>query len=72
MNRFTQLYIALDGTTKTNAKVDALVAYFEQATAEDAAWAVYFDGPQTATSSAIETSAAMGTRTGQHRRMAFR
>ena len=42
MKTFTQLYTALDATTKTNAKVDALVAYFEQANPEDAAWAVYF------------------------------
>lgn len=42
MKTFTQLYTALDATTKTNAKVDALVAYFEQAKPEDAAWAVYF------------------------------
>lgn len=42
MRRFAALYRALDGTTKTGAKVAALKAYFAGAPAEDAAWAVYF------------------------------
>jgi DNA ligase-1 len=42
MRRFCQLYEALDGTTRTNAKVEAMVHYFEAAPAEDAAWAVFF------------------------------
>lgn len=42
MHAFTQLYVALDATTKTNEKVAAMVAYFSQATAADAAWATYF------------------------------
>jgi DNA ligase-1 len=42
MRRFCQLYDALDGTTRTNAKVEAMVRYFEAAPAEDAAWAVFF------------------------------
>jgi DNA ligase 1 len=42
MRRFCQLYEALDGTTRTNAKVEAMVRYFEAAPAEDAAWAVFF------------------------------
>ncbi len=41
MKRFTGLYMALDATTKTNAKVDALTRYFEQAPAADAAWALH-------------------------------
>jgi DNA ligase 1 len=42
MKRFAALYEALDGTTSTNAKVAALVAYFASAPAADAAWALYF------------------------------
>ncbi len=42
MNAFARLYTALDETTKTNAKVEALVNYFRSVPAEDAAWAVYF------------------------------
>lgn len=42
MKRFTDLYIALDQTTSTNEKVDAMAAYFADAPPEDAAWAVYF------------------------------
>ena len=39
---FTELYTALDETTKTNAKTDALVRYLQQAVPEDAAWAIWF------------------------------
>ena len=42
MQRFAALYQALDATTSTTAKVDALVAYFQQCPAADAAWGVYF------------------------------
>jgi DNA ligase 1 len=42
MNLFTNLYTALDETNKTNQKIAAMVAYFEAAPPEDAAWAVYF------------------------------
>jgi DNA ligase 1 len=42
MKRFSTLFAELDATTSTNAKVDALQRYFEQAPAADAAWAVYF------------------------------
>lgn len=42
MKRFADLYAALDETTKTNVKVAALEAYFRDAPAEDAAWAVHF------------------------------
>jgi DNA ligase 1 len=42
MKRFAALYDALDATTGTNAKVAALAAYFAEAPAEDAAWAVHF------------------------------
>src|SRR5436853_7442259 len=42
MRRFAQLYDALDATTSTNAKVSAMQAYFGEATAADAAWAVFF------------------------------
>jgi DNA ligase 1 len=42
MRRFSRLFAELDATTSTNAKVEALQRYFEQAPARDAAWAVYF------------------------------
>jgi DNA ligase-1 len=42
MRRFSQLFEALDGTTRTNAKVAALVEYFREVPPEDAAWAVFF------------------------------
>jgi ATP-dependent DNA ligase len=42
MRRFTELFLALDATTGTRDKVDALVAYFHAAPPDDAAWAAYF------------------------------
>ena len=42
MRRFAALYEALDRTTSTNAKVDALVGYFRAAPPADAAWALFF------------------------------
>jgi DNA ligase-1 len=42
MRRFTELYLALDATTRTNEKVAALIAYFRAAAPHDAAWAAYF------------------------------
>ena len=42
MRRFSELYEALDGTTRTNAKVEAMAGYFRAVPAEDAAWAVFF------------------------------
>jgi len=42
MIRFARLYGSLDATTKTNEKIAALTDYFQQASAADAAWAVYF------------------------------
>ena len=42
MKRFATLYDAIDSTTSTNAKVAAMVAYFAEAPAADAAWAVFF------------------------------
>ena len=42
MKAFTELYGALDATTKTTAKVRALRTYFARASSEDAAWAIYF------------------------------
>jgi DNA ligase-1 len=42
MKRFVTLFEALDRTTATNAKLDALAAYFRDADPADAAWAVYF------------------------------
>ncbi len=38
MKDFADLFIKLDQTNKTNAKVDALVGYFEQATDSDRLW----------------------------------
>jgi DNA ligase-1 len=42
MRRFAALYDALDATTSTNGKVAAMRAYFAEAPAADAAWAVFF------------------------------
>jgi DNA ligase 1 len=42
MKRFAQLYAALDSSTRTRDKTRALVDYFSQAEAADAAWAVWF------------------------------
>ncbi len=42
MKRFTWLFTALDQTTKTTAKVAALVEYFATAEPADAVWAIYF------------------------------
>lgn len=42
MKAFADLYTALDETTKTNEKVEALARYFANASPADAAWALYF------------------------------
>jgi ATP-dependent DNA ligase len=42
MQRFAQLYEALDATTSTNQKVAAMQAYFAEAPPADAAWAMFF------------------------------
>ncbi|PWF55656.1 ATP-dependent DNA ligase [Massilia glaciei] len=42
MREFARLYAALDGTTSTNRKLEAMQDYFRTAPAVDAAWAVYF------------------------------
>ena len=42
MKAFADLYAALDETTKTNAKVEALVGYFRAVPPEDAVWAIHF------------------------------
>jgi DNA ligase-1 len=41
MQAFARLYEALDTTTSTRLKLEALSAYFEQAAPADASWAVY-------------------------------
>lgn len=42
MKAFTDLYTALDETTKTIEKIAAMKSYFETASPEDSAWAIYF------------------------------
>ena len=42
MKLFAHLYTALDETTKTGEKIEALVHYFRAAPPEDAVWAVHF------------------------------
>ncbi|WP_373531923.1 ATP-dependent DNA ligase [Vampirovibrio sp.] len=42
MKAFLELYEALDSTTSTNGKVEAMVDYFKSAPAADCAWAVFF------------------------------
>lgn len=41
MRRFAELFELLDTTTSTNAKVDAMLDYFQGVSASDAAWAIY-------------------------------
>jgi DNA ligase 1 len=42
MKRFTELFCALEQTTRTNEKVEALETYFRDAPPADAAWALRF------------------------------
>lgn len=42
MKRFAALYAAIDGTTRTNEKVEAMAQYLGAAAPEDAAWAIHF------------------------------
>ena len=42
MKAFADLYLRLDATTSSNAKLEALRDYFRDAPPDDAAWAVYF------------------------------
>lgn len=42
MKAFSELYTAIDETTKTNAKINALVNYFATADERDAIWCVAF------------------------------
>ena len=42
MKDFAELYQRLDATTKTTAKIDAMVAYLKAASDLDRAWAIYF------------------------------
>jgi DNA ligase-1 len=42
MREFAALFAALDASTATSAKVEALAQYYAQAAARDAAWATYF------------------------------
>jgi DNA ligase-1 len=41
MKRFTQLFQAIDATTSTNEKVQALTVYFNEAAPADKVWALY-------------------------------
>lgn len=42
MKAFSELYAAIDATTKTNEKIAAMARYFESAPPADAAWTLYF------------------------------
>ena len=44
MRRFADLYSALDASSGTQARVDALVAYFSGVDAADGAWALHIAG----------------------------
>lgn len=62
MREFARLYAALDATTATSRKLDALQSYFARADAADAAWAVYFlagGKPRQAVPSALLRHCAM-------------
>lgn len=41
MRAFTELYLALDATTRSSEKLDALVAYLRAAPHEDSVWAIW-------------------------------
>src|SRR5437764_7414278 len=41
MQRFTELYLALDRTTRTSEKLEALGEYFRTVPPADAVWAIY-------------------------------
>ncbi|QWT21817.1 ATP-dependent DNA ligase [Bacillus sp. NP157] len=66
MRRFAQLYDALDRTASTSAKRDAMAAYFAEAPAVDAAWAVYVlgGGKLKRTATSTELRAALASETG--------
>jgi DNA ligase 1 len=59
MKRFTELFTLLDETNRTNEKVAALEAYFREADAADAAWALHFlcgrKLPRAVTATALRT-----------------
>ena len=57
MKLFTELYIELDQTNKTNEKVEALKFYFERAEKADAAWALYFLSAESAPDYSVEKAA---------------
>lgn len=42
MKRFARLFAEIDNTTRTTAKVDAMVDYFREVEPADGAWAVHF------------------------------
>jgi len=42
MRQFAALFAALDQTTSTNQKVEAMARYFKNAPPGDAAWAIFF------------------------------
>jgi ATP-dependent DNA ligase len=42
LKSFAELYAALDATTKTNEKIEALTSYFSRVPPADAAWAIHF------------------------------
>jgi len=66
MRRFAALYDTLDRTASTSAKREAMAAYFAEAPAEDAAWAVYVlgGGKLKRTASSTELRAALAAETG--------
>ncbi|MDR6935441.1 ATP-dependent DNA ligase [Luteibacter sp. 3190] len=65
MRRFAALFEILDRTSSTSAKRDAMAAYFAEAPAQDAAWAVYVLGggklKRTASSTELRTALARET-----------
>lgn len=66
MRRFARLFETLDRTASTTAKRDAMAAYFADAPAEDAAWAIYVlgGGKLKRTASSTEMRTALATETG--------
>ena len=72
MKAFAELYAALDATTKTNEKIEALRNYFSQVPPQDAAWAIHFlIGRPSQAADRIAQNLALGYGGSRYSRLAF-
>ena len=73
MKLFTELYVELDQTNKTNEKVEAMRYYFERAAAARCCvGTVFFVRKKAATDRSVKVLTRVGARTVRHSRMALR